>query len=112
MGLTRYFIITGHLYHQAIILMTITPLYYVLYFFIILMTIIASIFVVRKPITKSVILSVLFIYIFSLGLYQFVGNPEGYKNYLYTTQINQLISEIQAHLKSYPSSREGWYLLG
>ena len=92
--------------------MSITPLYYVLYLLIILMIMTACIFIIKKPINKSVVLSVIFISLFSLGLYQFVGDPEGYRNYLYVTKINQLIIEIQAHLKIDPNSSKGWYLLG
>lgn len=76
------------------------------------MIIIASAFVIKKPINKSVIISVIFIFLFSLGLYQFVGNPEGYREYLYVSKINQLITELQAHLQVDPNSSKGWYLLG
>lgn len=93
-------------------MMSITPHYYILYLLIILMIMIACAFVIKKPINKSVVLSIIFISLFSLGLYQFVGNPEGYRYYLYTTKINQLITEIQAHLQIDPNSSKGWYLLG
>ncbi len=93
-------------------IMTITPLYYFLYMLVILMCILASAFVIKRPLNKSVILSVIFIFIFSLGLYQLVGNPEGYRQYLYVTKINQLISELQTHLQIDPNSSRGWYLLG
>lgn len=97
----------------ASIMMTITPLYYILYLLIFLMIIIACAFIIKKPVmTKSVILPIIFITVFSLGLYQFVGNPQGYRSYLYLSKINQLITEIQAHLQVDPTSREGWYLLG
>jgi len=92
--------------------MTITPLYYVLYSLILLMIIIACAFVIKKPINKYSILSVIFIFLFSLGLYQFVGNAEGYREYLYVSKINQLITELQTHLQADPNSSKGWYLLG
>jgi cytochrome c-type biogenesis protein CcmH len=76
------------------------------------MIIIASLFLIKKPVNKSLILSIIFITLSSLSLYQYTGNAEEYRSYLYITKINQLISEIQTHLKADPTSYEGWYLLG
>jgi cytochrome c-type biogenesis protein CcmH/NrfG len=68
----------------------------------------------KKPFVfnKKIFMFILSISLYSLIIYQLTGYPQAYRNYLFTTEINQLTTEIQARLEKYPSSREGWYLLG